>query len=92
MWLALGNPYTKGLLGGLQKSPWKGSETHVNTGSGCNPSGLGNTSVILSAIFKGGLAEGGEFHTPIRGTMFFTTGTLTSGPSRESDITLFDNC
>ena len=33
--------------------------------------------------------EGGGFHTPVRGTMFFGSGTVTPAPSCECDITSF---
>ena len=43
----------------------------------------------LSGTFKGGVTEGGGFHTLVRGTMFVRDGAVTPGPSRECDITFF---
>ena len=40
-------------------------------------------------LFKGGLTEGGRFHTPVRGTMFGRNGAVTPGPSSDCDITFF---
>ena len=40
-------------------------------------------------LFKGGVTEGGGFHTPVRGTMFVCNGAVTPGPPRECDITFF---
>ena len=37
----------------------------------------------------GGVKEAGEFHSPVRGTMFARDGAVTPGPSRECDITFF---
>ena len=41
------------------------------------------------AFFKGGVTEGGGFHTRVRGTMFVRDGAVTPGPSRKCDITFF---
>ena len=40
-------------------------------------------------LFKGGVTEGGGFHTRVRGTMFVRDGAVTPGPSRKCDITFF---
>ena len=52
---------------------------------------LGLSQFFLDqGLFKGGgVTEGGGFHTPVRGTMFVCDGTVTPGPSRECDITVF---
>ena len=40
-------------------------------------------------IVRGVTEGGGGFHTPVRGAMFVSNGTVTPGPSRECDITFF---
>ena len=46
--------------------------------------------VMTSGIFFGrGPTEGGGFHTPVRGTMFFGSDAVAPEPSRECDITFF---
>ena len=44
---------------------------------------------VFRGLFKGGVTEGGVFHTRVRGTMFVRNGAVTPGPSRECDITFF---
>ena len=43
----------------------------------------------IRGFFKGGVTEGGGFHTRVRGTMFVRDGAVTPGPSRKCDITFF---
>ena len=52
---------------------------------------MSSPSQLVWGLFKGGVTEGGGFHTPVRGTIFFfvRNGAVTPGPSREGDITSF---
>ena len=44
---------------------------------------------FFRSFFKGGVTEGGGFHTRVRGTMFACDGAVTPGPSCKCDITFF---
>ena len=50
---------------------------------------VGNSRRSIGDFLKGGVTEGGGFHTAVRGTMFVRNGAVTPGPSRECDITFF---
>ena len=43
----------------------------------------------IGDFLKGGVTEGGGFHSAVRGTMFVRNGAVSPGPSRECDITFF---
>ena len=76
--------------------PWwsKCSDTKFggNVLSGPNSKHRLETTVdrpLARAFSKGGVTEGGGFHTRVKGTMFVRDGAVTPGPSRECDITFF---